>query len=809
MTSPVLFGQLNDGEKFKVLLKGETYLDTIYSRFPISNVTALVENCTFVSTSLGNQKYKITITPLDNNVVSAKTSVQYITSNQPRWITWNLKYLESKITTKDDFVFYDDTETVTISPLNNDFTTASGLKLVGLGKVEGGNAIIADEDVQFTPDTDSDNGYIIYAVRDSLGATANGIIYYIKNPVSIATTDTIRVTMLNTRNHLVFVPNTSFVLSNLPTNANIYNLENKVFQFQPNKGASGRDTITWSNGLSTITYIFDVINVVQNTSSVRDDRFYTPKNTSITFDVFANDLSSNFPIINYSNGLVRDTLGTFTYTPPVGYSGVKNFTYTVNYGQYQSVGKIAIFVGNYNPKNDHDYRFNTLKNQSLVINYDVPVDGYTFNVLNQSLFGYVEVIDNTLVGEGCDNFYSKLTIIYTPDNNYYGLDSFDLEYCVVNSPCVVYKTAIQIHNTASDTLCHCKGPDCVWAGDMNGDGRVSVSDILSLGRYIGLSGHSRNNIDYPFRAGQNSADWVYEQANGINIKHIDANGDGLISEADTTAISEYYADIHTFVPEEILAIKDYPFYLIPNATEVDSGDLLVIDIAIGDSQKPVIDVFGLAFGLNIAPQMIDSASLVVSFDRNSWFATNSPTIQMAKQPKDGVVHAAFTRTNAVVDDELEGFRIVGGSGSGVIGQIIFVVDDELEGFKSQESFVIRRISTNGIEMEDVLGEKFLLPDTYLDIRVNIDKKTPVPTEDKLLVYPNPVTDKLLIHFNGRNEIKGYKVFDQMGSFITGNNEVNAQSTVINTASYPSGIYMVQLVTTQGTITKKVMVMERK
>ncbi len=156
-------------------------------------------------------------------------------------------------------------------------------------------------------------------------------------------------------------------------------------------------------------------------------------------------------------------------------------------------------------------------------------------------------------------------------------------------------------------------------------------------------GHQESDINYPFRSGQNADDWNYIQPNGLNIKHIDANGDGIISEADTLAISDYYAAIHSFVPEEILAIKDYPFTLIPNATELDSGDLLVLDIVIGDSNNSVVDLFGLAFGLNIAPSMIDSASLFVNFDRTSWFANNGATLQMARQPKDGVVHAAFTK----------------------------------------------------------------------------------------------------------------------------------------------------------------------
>jgi hypothetical protein len=806
----MLLAQINESEKFKVLLKGEVLIDTISSRFPISGIAALVENCTFVSAPLGNQKYKVTITPNPITATHAKVSVQYTDGFKPRWITWNISYQDSKVSTKDDFIFYADSAPISVFPLSNDITTSTNLKLVGLSTVEGGNALMSNEEIIFTPSDNAENGYILYSVKDSLGATANGLIHFIKEENGFSGSDTTRVTVLNTRNHLVFLPNENFGLNNAPTNGSLELIQPKVFNYKPLIGSSGIDAFSFSDSNNNSkVYIVTLINIVQNTSSVKDDKFFTPKNTAITFDVFANDLSTNFPIINHSNALVLDTLGIFTYTPPSGFSGVKNFTYTVNYGQYQYIGKISIIVGNHQPILSHDYDFNTLKNQSLVLNYDVPIDGYTFNVLNQPLYGSVEVIENAVVAEDCNNFASKLTLIYTPDNNYYGQDSFDLEYCIANNPCTVYKTAIKIYDSSPDTLCHCKGPDCVWAGDMNGDGRVSVADILSLGRFAGLSGSARVNISYPFRSGQSAIDWNNTQPNGLNIKHIDANGDGLISDADTLAISDYYTAVHTFVPEEILAIKEYPFNLIPNSTELDSGDLLVLDIEIGSTNKPVVDLFGLAFGLNIAPSMIDSASLVVNFDRTSWFANNSGTLQMARQPKDGTVHAAFTKISSIVEDEIEGIKPVGGTGNGIIGQILFIVEDEIEGIKTKENFITRRISTNGIEIEDAAGEKFLLPDTYVDIRINLDKKDPIPTEDKLMIYPNPATDNVLLHFNGRNEIKGYRLFDQMGSLISVANDVNAQSTQINTANLISGVYMVQLVTTQGTITKKIMILDRK
>ena len=539
---------------------------------------------------------------------------------------------------------------------------------------------------------------------------------------------------------------------------------------------------------------------------MRDDKFYTAKNTPITFDVFANDLNSKFPISAFSPALVHDTLGVFTYTPPTNFSGEKNFTYTVNYGgNNKYTGKIKIVIGNFQPQSDIVYTFNTDKNTSLALEYDVPVSGFAFNLVDAPSFGTVEIFNDptTTIDESCNQLNAKAIILYTPDQNYYGADEISVDYCVDNNPCMLYKISINVIDNNQDTLCKCVGSDCVWPGDLNGDGRVSVTDLLSLGRFMGLTGTSREDLNYSYRAGQHSQSWGLSQPSGIDTKHIDSNGDGILTAADTMAISQYYAAIHNLVPTQVLGIKDYPFSLIPNSTTLDSGDLLILDIVIGTETKPVVDIFGLAFGLNFSPSLIDSASLTAHFYKDGWFAYASPTLQMFKQPSAGNVHAAFTKVGSVVVDELEGIKPPGTSGNGIIGQVLSVVVDELEGIRSEDGYVTRRISTNNIEMEDAAGEKFLLPDTYVDIRINKKKTSPIPTEDKLLAFPNPAKEYINLHFNGRNTIKGYKVVDMFGNIVGQNSSVDQQSISINTKSYASGIYLLQVVTTQGVITKKI------
>jgi hypothetical protein len=807
LPSPRLTAQNNPGEVNISLLPGETYYDTIFS--VSGKPSSLVFNCSVESTDLGNSLYAIEINGVNTQSVTGRAIVEYLLPGiKIKYTTYNINFVDSKIKARPDFVTISDDEPLTINPLLNDESTTSGLTLNGVSQVQYGTATYENDVVTYTPSADLKSDYIVYSLSDSLGAKANSVIYILREDENALANDTLRYTLLNTSAQHIILPFAGFELdeSNLAEKGIVSQLHDLVYFYEPNDGATGTDSFLFSDedGNSRLV-IIKLINIPHNNSTVRDDKFYTPKNTPITFDVFANDLNSKFPISAYSSALVRDTLGIFNYTPPANFSGEKNFTYTVNYGANNKyTGKIKIVIGNFQPQSDIEYTFNTDKNTSLALEYDVPVSGYSFQIVDAPSFGTVEIFnDSTSIEENCNQLTTKAMILYTPDQNYYGADEISVEYCIENNPCQLYKLYINIVDSDQDTLCKCVGRDCVWAGDLNGDGRVSVTDLLSLGRYMGLTGASRDDLPYSYRAGQHSDSWNVHQPNGSDTKHIDANGDGILTASDTMAISEYYAAIHNLVPTEVLGIKDYPFMLIPNSTELDSGDLLILDVAIGTETNPVVDIFGLAFGLNFSPSLIDSASLTGYFYKDGWFATASPTLQMVKQPTAGTLHAAFTRLGSIVVDEVEGIKPTGTSGNGIIGQILSIVVDEVEGIRSDDEYVTRRITTNNIEMEDAAGEKFILPDTFVDIRINNKKTTPVPSEDKLLAFPNPAKEYVNLHFNGRNTIKAYKIVDMFGNMVGQVSNLDQQSVSINTKNYATGIYLLQVVTTQGVITKKI------
>jgi hypothetical protein len=316
---------------------------------------------------------------------------------------------------------------------------------------------------------------------------------------------------------------------------------------------------------------------------------------------------------------------------------------------------------------------------------------------------------------------------------------------------------------------------------------------------MGATGAQRGGNDPMAWYGQFSNEWGEEIYNGKNAKHADTNGDGMISSADTISVSSHYSRYHNLIPDKSLIIKEYPVAIIPRQTSFDSGDFVLIDIAIGDDQYPVIDVHGLAYSLQIAPGIIDSSSLVVDFRDDLWFGNNSPTIDIAKQPSDGQIEMAFTRTS--------GYSV---SGNGIITTVGFIGEDELDGFSLSQlqGHIPFELTLTDIVMVDGQGREFKLPDAKTTLELNYDIRETGPlTEDKVIVYPNPASDIVRLYVNGRDEFEEIMIFNQLAQKLEHIKSIDSHEFQLDISELPMGMYALHVKTTKGAIVKKLQVIK--
>ncbi len=781
------------------LTSGESYNAEIQSFANISVKPDL--NCVVDGgiTNNGNATYGFNMHAIDPNFLGETgVIVEYLVFTppfniKPFYTRIILHYSVSVLHAQDDYVTF--TGETDVLPLNNDTTTGDSLWLENVAYVKYGQAEISGDTIHYLPVDGQDEDVIMYSVKDMEGNSTKATIY-LQRESSLTENDTTHLYVERYRKLNLSRPSQDFTLTIQPSHGNLTSLSSLKYLYSPT-ASSVIDTVQFSNGnYIDKTYLIHVFEIPENVSSVIDDHIYTAVNNAVTFDVFANDLANKYSISAFSSQLQHDTLGVFSYTPPVNFSGVKNFSYTVNFGYYSATGKISIHIGNYAPRENVQYNIHTKINTSGFLTYDIPLENYSFTVSASPAYGSASVqLSQDSIAAECNAITSRAIISYTPDAGYYGDDEFDITYCVDSLQCETYKIYVHIYNT-SDTDCVCEGKDCVWQGDLNNDGIVSVNDLLVLGRNFGFAGPISEQSNQNFPHGRFSDDWLPSPYATADMKYVDADGNGHIDFNDLDEITNNYGESHNLVPDEVLAIKEYPFYMTSNASTVDSGDLLIIKYHIGTPSSIVKSFHGMAFAVKLAPNFVDSSSFESHFYEDAWFQAREASLQMAVQPSDGVIHMGVTR--------IDGKEV---SGFGEVGESSYIVTDELEGIKTQADFIMRRITATDIVLMDDEGQLVRVPNAYIDIRQNIKKSEPVPSEDKLFIYPNPTSDGINLHFNGRNTIKGYRIFDMQGRIAVNVSDVDSQHAIISTDNFSNGMYIIQAYTTLGTIQKKIEVIK--
>ena len=329
--------------------------------------------------------------------------------------------------------------------------------------------------------------------------------------------------------------------------------------------------------------------------------------------------------------------------------------------------------------------------------------------------------------------------------------------------------------------------DCVWPGDADLDGRVDMSDLLTMGYRLGETGPVRDYADPQTWFGQHADNWNFA-GTGPGVQYLDANGDGAVTASDVELIDANYYRTHDVVVKDVQQKLPYQFSLIPVQFSLDSGDVVILDVALGNANLPVLDLKGTKFSVNIPPSWMDSTSVTVDFHQNSWLAEGAPYISLGKVPWNGRIDAGFSKANGN-----------GSSGYGVIGTITFIIVDDVEGFKTDDDIIqipvtIQSGAVMGLDgtIYDVEGDKVIL--TY---NLGEAKKD----QYKLLVYPNPAQDLVDIHLNGKTSIESIAIVDPQGRIIRNYAEINNKHYQVDINSLPAGLYYVQVNHTHGVVTQ--------
>ncbi len=163
---------------------------------------------------------------------------------------------------------------------------------------------------------------------------------------------------------------------------------------------------------------------------------------------------------------------------------------------------------------------------------------------------------------------------------------------------------------------------------------------------------------------------------------MDADGNGIISSMDTTAIGQFYGKYNNIVPIPHAPISELPFYPDPfPGGPLSPGDVIYIPLNLGNTNVPAYDAYGLAFNVEYDPVIFESVNVIWS--DTAWMNYNSPVLTKIHKPYSGKLDAAYSRTSGIA-----------ATGYGTIGVLEFIVIDDILGGRPNNEYSTISISGN-------------------------------------------------------------------------------------------------------------------
>ncbi|MEL6987980.1 MAG: Ig-like domain-containing protein, partial [Bacteroidota bacterium] len=609
--------------------------------------------------------------------------------------------------------------------ISNDSSTAE-LFIKDFSLVKNGTASIdSNNQVVFTPDSDFNGVAVVnYVACDTFGHCDNAEAYIFVTDSTYAAEDTVELFTVKNKPTTYLSPVEGFSIEQA-NNGLIEVKNNLAIIYEPDQDFTGIDSFEVSmDSLFHRLVIVNVFDLGQNNLFLKDDYAYTRMNQSTMLDVFSND-EPYLDLLSYTQvdtgTLVFDsTEYKFNYTPPLDYEGPVSFSYTSSNGFETESASVKILVKNIKPVTEYEYILEGIENIPLLIRYDVPTIGHTLSLWSDPEHGDVEVDEQgETFDEGCSPVTIQRELVYYPENNWTGIDSFIVAHCL-DGECT--EVLVKVKLNPEDGDCHCMSADCIWPGDANNDGVVNMLDLLTVGYYLGDITEGRDSIGTSWSANN--------PMSGIkDNEYADTDGNGIVAVFDTASISENYYKTHEIVPD-VLPLSDYSVDLVPETTILDSGDLAVIHVELGDLDLPLYDVYGISFSLDFSEETIDSSTVEVEISANSWFLNFTRALDLTKVPWDGRVDVGFSRTNGVTAD-----------GYGLVSTLSFIVIDDIEGFRLRDDKLPINLKLTNVVVSHGDGSFSRLPDVEKTIYVKIsdgqDPETTSVDPSKLYVYPNP------------------------------------------------------------------------
>lgn len=360
--------------------------------------------------------------------------------------------------------------------------------------------------------------------------------------------------------------------------------------------------------------------------------------------------------------------------------------------------------------------------------------------------------------------------------------------------------------------------DCVWPGDVNGDGYVNNEDVLGIGVKYGRVDTTPRVRIVPTWQPHPSADWgeLLSLNTHRDAKHADANNDGLVDWQDAEVVDLLYGESSPYASAQEGSehddggdgngtFKKKNSSGIPVTMSYTTKSLgnhkheIDVTINLGTEEKPAKGVYGVAFKVE-HEYYIEANSAVFDVSKSWLFTSSSGLVKVQKRiaPKDsteyGRIEIGASRTNKL-----------SASGHGPIGKLKFVVDDNI-GWKNDDELLeflfdnVIVIDENGGPIQAYGEDLKLRYDEFITSSIG----GPNYKATSWSVYPNPSSSGVMhVDIVTENPVT-ISLYDMAGQQVYIERSVSTGTHTVDVSNL-NGCYIMRLEGQEGITTLPIIV----
>ncbi len=333
----------------------------------------------------------------------------------------------------------------------------------------------------------------------------------------------------------------------------------------------------------------------------------------------------------------------------------------------------------------------------------------------------------------------------------------------------------------------------VWPGDTNSDNIANHFDLLNIGIAYGADGPEREDDNTEWDA-MPASNWDQFFEDNTNFKHADSNGDGVVNDSDISAIHQNFlfthGDVEDFNPLPGTEI-DPPVYMdVPD--NMTTGVPFEIPVMLGTEGEPVNDIYGIAFSIELDPEVFNIQDIEVGFP-TSWMG------------EPGVNIITFNR----IDEESSTLYVAisrrdqnNVSGYGPIMYLHGIIDD-IAGIHDE-------VNLKATEINAIDYAQNLIPlnnpfKTSVITKVRDEDTNFVSLLRNTWITPNPASGEIMIWNKNNVPIKAVTIYDMSGTQF---GQTFTNTDHLSVESLPAGLYALKIEMGDHVIMKKLVKVQR-